>query len=163
MADSNIGSVTELVNNEKLELSVMSSTDDNYWILLQDCNFNLDRPITREITSDVDNPAVYFFGGGNNSLDFTLLLSTPELQVGTPSDTIGSLLYLQKRNAYGGLPEKEWRIKATPQSGTGADIRFLKFKAKLPRLNIQRLAGVGGVIVKGTLTITEDSVTVALT
>ena len=157
MADSNIGSVTELVNNEKLELSVMSSTDDNYWILLQDCNFNLDRPITREITSDVDNPAVYFFGGGNNSLDFTILLSTTELDQPSVQNT-NNLLYLQKRNSYGGLVERYWRVRVTDVSGA---VKILKFKAQLPRLNIQRLAGVGGVIVKGTLTITEDSVAVA--
>ncbi len=156
---ANIGAITELVNNEKLELSVRNSgdTSDNFWIMLQDCNFNLDRPITREITSDVNNPAVYFFGGGNNSLDFTILLTTTELD--QPSVvTSGNLLYLQKRDSNGGLVERYWRVKATDVSGA---VKILKFKAKLPRLNIQRLAGVGGVIVKGTLTITEDSVSVA--
>ena len=146
---ANIGAITELVNNEKLELSVRNSgdTSDNFWIMLQDCNFNLDRPITREITSDVDNPAVYFFGGGNNSLDFTILLSTTELD--QPSVvTSGNLMYLQKRY---------WRVRVTDVSGA---VKILKFKAQLPRLNIQRLTGVGGVIVKGTLTITEDSVSV---
>lgn len=156
---ANIGAITELVNNEKLELSVRNSGDssDNFWIMLQDCNFNLDRPITREITSDVDNPTVYFFGGGNNSLDFTILLSTTELD--QPSVvTSGNLLYLQKRNSNGGLVERYWRVRVTDVSGA---VKILKFKAQLPRLNIQRLAGVGGVIVKGTLTITEDSVAVA--
>ena len=156
---ANIGAITELVNNEKLELSVRNSgdTSDNFWVMLQDCNFNLDRPIAREITSDVNNPAVYFFGGGNNSLDFTILLTTTELD--QPSVvTSGNLLYLQKRDSNGGLVERYWRVKATDVSGA---VKILKFKAKLPRLNIQRLAGVGGVIVKGTLTITEDSVSVA--
>ena len=156
---ANIGAITELVNNEKLELSVRNSgaSSDNFWIMLQDCNFNLDRPITREITSDVDNPAVYFFGGGNNSLDFTILISTTELD--QPSVvTSGNLLYLQKRNSNGGLVERYWRVRVTDVSGA---VKILKFKAQLPRLNIQRLAGVGGVIVKGTLTITEDSVAVA--
>ena len=62
---ANIGAITELVNNEKLELAVRNSGDssDQWWIMLQDCNFNLDRQISREITSDVDNPAGYFFGG----------------------------------------------------------------------------------------------------
>ena len=156
---ANIGAITELVNNEKLELSVRNSgdTSDNFWIMLQDCNFNLDRPITREITSDADNPAVYFFGGGNNSLDFTILLSTAEL-ANPASAAIGSMLNYQKRTATGDLPENYWRVKVTDVSNSP---KFLKFKAKLPRLNIQRLAGVGGVIVKGTLTITEDSVSVA--
>ena len=156
---ASIGAITELVNNEKLELSVRNSgdTSDNFWIMLQDCNFNLDRPISREITSDVDNPAVYFFGGGNNSLDFTILLTTTELD--QPSVvTSGNLLYLQKRDSNGGLVERYWRIKATDFQGVS---KYLKFKAKLPRLNISRLAGVGGVVVKGALTITEDSVAVA--
>ena len=156
---ASIGAITELVNNEKLELAVRNSgdTSDNFWIMLQDCNFNLDRPISREITSDVDNPVVYFFGGGNNSLDFTLLLTTTELD--QPSVvTSGNLLYLQKRDSNGGLVERYWRIKATDFQGVS---KYLKFKAKLPRLNISRLSGVGGVIVKGTLTITEDSVAVA--
>ena len=156
---ANIGAITELVNNEKLELSVRNSGDssDNFWIMLQDCNFNLDRPITREITSDVDNPAVYFFGGGNNSLDFTILLSTTELD--QPSVvTSGNLLYLQKRNSNGGLVERYWRVRVTDVSGA---VKILKFKSQLPRLNRQRLLGVGVVIVKGTLTITEDSVAVA--
>jgi hypothetical protein len=67
-------------------------------------------------------------------------------------------MYLQKRNSYGGLVERYWRFRVTDVSGA---VKILKFKAQLPRLNIQRLAGVGGVIVKGTLTITEDSVAVA--
>ena len=40
MAD--IGAITELVNNEKLLLQTGTDT----FVLMQDCRFNLDRPIS---------------------------------------------------------------------------------------------------------------------
>ena len=72
MAD--IGAITELVNNEKLLLK----TGNDTFILMQDCKLNLDRPISREVTSG--GGVVYFYGAGDNSIDFTLLCSTPELE-----------------------------------------------------------------------------------
>ena len=55
------------VNNENLLLQAGSDT----FILMQDCRFNLDRPISRQTTSG--GGVVYFFGAGDNSIDFTLL------------------------------------------------------------------------------------------
>ena len=154
---ANLGTVTELVNNEKLELGVRNSGDsaDNDWILMQDCRLTVDRPISREVTSG--GGVVFFFGAGQNELEFTLLLSTPEL--GTQaSNTDGNLLFLQNRDANGDLPKRYWYIKATDVAGAS---KTLKFYAKLPRFEIQRLAGVGGVIVNGRLQLTDDTIAVS--
>ena len=42
-----IGTITEIVNNEKLLLQAGTDT----FVLMQDCRFNLDRPVSRQTTS----------------------------------------------------------------------------------------------------------------
>ena len=118
MAD--IGGITEIVNNEKLLLNLGGDT----FILMQDCRFNLDRPISRQTTSG--GGVVYFFGSGDNSIDFTLLLSTP--------------------------------IVATDVSGASKTITAT---GVLPHLEVQRMAGVGGIVFNGRIQLTGDTVTVA--
>ena len=103
-----IGAIDEIVNNEKLLLQVGA---DNF-ILMQDCRFNLDRPISRQTTSG--GGVVYFFGSGDNSIDFTLLCSTPELE---DSSGAGNLVYQTQRDANGALPTATYKIKATDVSG----------------------------------------------
>ena len=56
----NIGEVTEVINNEKLTLDVGANT----YILMQDLQINIDRPIDRQITS-----------GGNAGLPVSMLVS----------------------------------------------------------------------------------------
>ena len=91
---ANIGEVTELVNNEKLTLEVGSDT----YILMQDITVNIDRPIDRQTTSG--GGVVYFYGSGDNFIQFTLLCSTPE---------IASLNTLTQRNANGDLTSTSWK------------------------------------------------------
>ena len=155
---ANLVTVTELVNNEKLELGVRNAADnaDNNWILMQDCRLTVDRPISRETTSG--GGVVYFFGAGDNSLEFTLLLSTPELGAQGTLGAEGNLLFYQKRDANGDLPKRYWYIRATDVAGAS---KTLKFYAKLPRFEIQRLAGVGGVIINGRLQLIDDTITVS--
>ena len=62
MAD--IGAIGELVNNEKLLLQTGSDT----FVMMQDCRFNLDRPISRQTTSG--GGITYFFGSGDIAKDF---------------------------------------------------------------------------------------------
>ena len=148
MAD--IGAITELVNNEKLLLQTGSDT----FVLMQDCRFNLDRPISRQTTSG--SGVVYFFGSGDNSIDFTLLLSTPEMEDNT--STANTLIGLTKRLTNGNLYEVTWHIVATDVDGTTKTIEAV---GVLPHLEVQRMAGVGGVVFNGRIQITTDSVTVA--
>ena len=147
MAD--LGAITELINNEKLLLK----TGDNTFVLMQDCKLNLDRPIAREVTSSAG--VVYFFGAGDNSIDFTLLASTPELE---DTSGVGNLIYQTKRNANGALPENTYKIVATDVSGSS---KTISATGTIPQLEVQRLSGVGGVQIVGRIQLTEDSVSVA--
>ena len=145
-----IGTITELVNNEKLLLQAGTDT----FVLMQDCRFNIDRPISRQTTSG--SGVVYFFGSGDNSIDFTLLLSTPEMEDDT--STANALIGLTKRLTNGNLYEVTWHIKATDISGATKTIEAV---GVLPHLEVQRMAGVGGVVFNGRIQITTDSVSVA--
>ena len=143
-----IGAIDEIVNNENLLLQAGSDT----FILMQDCRFNLDRPISRQTTSG--GGVVYFFGSGDNSIDFTLLLSTPEMEDSGATGLIG----LTERNANGKLTDMAITIVATNVSGASKTITAT---GVIPHLEIQRLAGVGGIVFNGRIQLTGDSVTVA--
>ncbi len=147
MAD--IGAITELVNNEKLLLK----TGNDTFILMQDCKLNLDRPISREVTSG--GGVVYFYGAGDNSIDFTLLCSTPELE---DDSGASNLIFQTKRDANGALPENTYKIVATDVSGSS---KTISATGTIPHLEVQRLSGVGGVAIVGRIQITGDTVTVA--
>jgi hypothetical protein len=145
---SAIGTITEIVNNENLLLKLGGDT----FMLMQDCRFNLDRPISRQTTSG--GGVVYFFGSGDNSIDFTLLLSTPEMEDSGATGLIG----LTERNANGKLTDMAITIVATNVSGASKTITAT---GVIPHLEIQRLAGVGGIVFNGRIQLTGDSVTVA--
>ena len=147
MAD--IGAITELVNNEKLLLK----TGNDTFILMQDCKLNLDRPISREVTSG--GGVVYFYGAGDNSIDFTLLCSTPELE---DDSGASNLIFQTKRDANGALPENTYKIVETDVSGSS---KTISATGTIPHLEVQRLSGVGGVAIVGRIQITGDTVTVA--
>ena len=146
MAD--IGGITEIVNNEKLLLKLGGDT----FILMQDCRFNLDRPISRQTTSG--GGVVYFFGSGDNSVDFTLLLSTPEMEDTGATGLIG----LTKRDANGALTSMAITIVATDVNGASKTITAT---GVLPHLEVQRMAGIGGIVFNGRIQLTGDTVTVA--
>ena len=150
---SAIGAIDEIVNNENLLLKLGGDT----FILMQDCRFNLDRPISRQTTSGggAGNNVVYFFGSGDNSIDFTLLLSTPEMEDTGATGLIG----LTKRDANGALTSMAITIVATNVDGDTA--KTITCTGVLPHLEIQRMAGVGGVVFNGRIQLTGDSVTVA--
>ena len=145
---SAIGTITEIVNNEKLLLKLGGNT----FVLMQDCRFNLDRPISRQTTSG--GGVVYFFGSGDNSIDFTLLLSTPEME---DSGTTG-LIGLTERDANGALTSMAITIVATDVSGASKTITAT---GVLPHLEVQRMGGVGGIVFNGRIQLTGDTVTVA--
>ena len=145
---SAIGTITEIVNNEKLLLKLGGNT----FVLMQDCRFNLDRPISRQTTSG--GGVVYFFGSGDNSIDFTLLLSTPEME---DSGTTG-LIGLTQRDANGALTDMAITIVATDVNG---DDKTITATGVLPHLEVQRMEGVGGIAFNGRIQLTGDSVTVA--
>ena len=139
----NIGEVTEVINNEKLTLDVGANT----YILMQDLLINIDRPIDRQVTSGGN--AVYFYGTGDNFIQFTLLCSTPE---------IASLNTLTARNSDGALTSTSWKIVGTDVSGT---VKTITATGTLPHLEIARLSGVGGVVIRGRIQLTGDTISVA--
>ena len=139
----NIGEVTEVINNEKLTLDVGANT----YILMQDLQINIDRPIDRQVTSGGN--AVYFYGTGDNFIQFTLLCSTPE---------IASLNTLTERNGDGALTSTSWKIVGTDVSGT---TKTITATGTLPHLEIARLSGVGGVVIRGRIQLTGDTISVA--
>jgi len=139
----NIGEVTEVINNEKLTLDVGSDT----YILMQDLQINIDRPIDRQVTSGGN--AVYFYGSGDNFIQFTLLCSTPE---------IASLNTLTQRDSDGDLTATSWKIVGTDVSGATKTITAV---GTLPHLEIARLSGVGGVVIRGRIQLTGDTISVA--
>ena len=146
---SNIGEIDEIINNEKITLKVGSDT----YILLQDITLNVDRPIRRETTSG--GGVVYFYGSGNNSFNFTLLASTPE---------IDSLNTLSKRNATtGALTSTAWEIVSGDVSGGANSIATIECDGTLPHMEVVRLAGVGGVLIRGRVVVEGDSLTVTIT
>ena len=138
----NLGEVTEVINNEKLTLDVGANT----YILMQDLQINIDRPIDRQITSGGN--AVYFYGSGDNFIQFTLLCSTPE---------IASLNTLTERDVNGKLTSTDWIIKSTDISGA---VKTITGAGTLPHLEIARLGGVGGVIIRGRIQLTGNTVSV---
>ena len=140
---ANIGEVTELVNNEKLTLEVGSDT----FILMQDITVNIDRPIDRQTTSG--GGVVYFYGAGDNFIQFTLLCSTPE---------IASLNTLTQRDANGALTSTSWKIVAKNVSG---QTKTITAAGTLPHLEVARLEGVGGVVMRGRIQLTGDSLSVS--
>jgi hypothetical protein len=140
---ANIGEVTELVNNEKLTLEVGADT----YILMQDVTVNIDRPIDRQTTSG--GGVVYFYGSGDNFIQFTLLCSTPE---------IASLNTLTQRNANGALTSTSWKIVAKNVSGA---TKTITAAGTLPHLEVARLEGVGGVVMRGRIQLTGDTIGVA--
>lgn len=140
---ANIGEVTELVNNEKLTLEVGSDT----YILMQDITVNIDRPIDRQTTSG--GGVVYFYGSGDNFIQFTLLCSTPE---------IASLNTLTQRNTNGDLTSTSWKIVAKNVSGA---TKTITAAGTLPHLEVARLAGVGGVVMRGRIQLTGDTLSVS--
>ena len=139
----NIGEVTEVINNEKLTLDVGSDT----YILMQDLQINIDRPIDRQVTSGGN--AVYFYGSGDNFIQFTLLCSTPE---------IASLNTLTQRDSDGDLTATSWKIVGTDVNG---DTKTITAVGTLPHLEIARLGGVGGVVMRGRIQLTGDTISVA--
>jgi hypothetical protein len=140
---ANIGEVAELVNNEKLTLEVGSDT----YILMQDITVNIDRPIDRQTTSG--GGVVYFYGSGDNFIQFTLLCSTPE---------IASLNTLTQRDANGGLTSTSWKIVAKNVSGA---TKTITAAGTLPHLEVARLEGIGGVVMRGRIQLTGDTLSVA--
>ena len=68
------------------------------------------------------------------------------------------LIGLTERNANGKLTDMAITIVATNVSGASKTITAT---GVIPHLEIQRLAGVGGIVFNGRIQLTGDSVTVA--
>ena len=140
---ANIGDTPELVNAQNLKLDV---GDDRY-IMLQELDFHLGRPESREPTTD--GGVQYFYGKGDHFFNATLLLTTPE---------ISSFNALTVLNVDGDLTSTEFKIIAEPRGG-GSDVT-ITVNAVLPDFNIVKPVE-GGVLFRVRFRITDDTVTVA--
>lgn len=140
---ANIGDTPELVNAQNLKLDV---GDDRY-IMLQELDFHLGRPESREPTTD--GGVQYFYGKGDHFFNATLLLTTPE---------ISSFNALTVLNVDGDLTSTAFKIIAEPRGG-GSDVT-ITVNAVLPDFNIVKPVE-GGVLFRVRFRITDDTVTVA--
>jgi hypothetical protein len=140
---ANIGDTPELVNAQNLKLDVGA---DRY-IMLQELDFHLGRPESREPTTD--GGVQYFYGKGDHFFNATLLLTTPE---------ISSFNALTVLNVDGDLTSTAFKIIAQPRGG-GSDVT-ITVNAVLPDFNIVKPVE-GGVLFRVRFRITDDTVTVA--
>ncbi len=140
---ANLGEVTEVINSEFVTLEVGANT----YILMQDVKFILERPELRKVHSGAG--VIYFFGAGDNSLEFTLSASGPE--------TI-SLNTLTQRDANGDLTSTTFLVKSKSVSGSTTTMTLA---GKLTRLEAIRPAGLAEMQLKCRVRITGDTVTVA--
>ncbi len=116
---ANIGEVTEVINATKVHLDLGS----NRHILLQDLQFHIGRPESREST---DTGSLYFFGNSDDYFDATLLLSSPEL-----STYVGYTVL----DANGALPSNAFKLIYTDKSGTS---KTLTVTCSIPSLDIDK-------------------------
>ena len=140
---ANLGEIAELVNAQNLKLDVGG---DRY-IMLQELDFHLGRPESREPTTD--GGVQYFYGKGDHFFNATLLLTTPE---------ISSFNALTVLNVDGDLTSTAFKIIAQPRGG-GSDVT-ITVNAVLPDFNIVKPVE-GGVLFRVRFRITDDTVTVA--
>ncbi len=141
-----IGDVTELVNAQNLKLGLNDASLANRFIMLQELDFHLGRPESREPTTD--GGVIYFYGKGDHTFDATLLLTTPEIS------TFNAFTVL---DSDGNLPSNTFTILAEPRGG-GADVT-ITVTAELPDFNIVKPVE-GGVLFRVRFRITTDTVTV---
>ena len=78
-----------------------------------------------------------------------MLCSTPE---------IASLNTLTQRNAHGALTSTSWKIVSKNVSG---DTKTITAAGTLPHMEVARLAGVGGVIIRCRIQLTGDTLSVS--
>ena len=73
-----------------------------------------------------------------------------------------NLIYQTKRDDdTGALPSQTYKIAATNVTGGTNSTATISATGVIPHIEVQRLAGVGGVVVNGRIQLTTDSVTTA--
>ncbi len=142
-----IGESTELVNAQNLKLGLGGITSTTRYVMLQELEFHLGRPESREPTTD--GGVIYYYGKGDHTFSATILLSTPEIS------TFNGYTVL---DSSGNLPSNTFTILAQPKGG-GSDIT-ITVTAELPDFNIVKPVE-GGVLFRLRFRITSDTVTVS--
>jgi len=141
---ANLGEAAEIINSEFVTLEVGA----NKYILMQDVKVIQERPETRKVHSGAG--VLYFFGAGDNTLEFTL--------TGSKTEMIDLAKTKITRDANGDLPSTTWLIKAKDVSGTTTTITVA---AKMTRAELIRNPGLGEFQMKCRLRITDDLIGVA--
>ena len=140
---ANLGEVLEAFNSEFVTLEVGA----NKYILMQDVKFNIERPELRKVHSG--GGVIYFYGAGDNTLEFTLTASGPELI---------SLNTLTQRDANGALTSTTWLVKGLNVSGATTTCTL---PGTLTKMEPIRNPGLGEWQVKCRVRIEGDTITVA--
>jgi len=103
---SNIGEITEVINATEVHLDLGLDR----FILMQDLDFSIVRPESREAT---DAGAIYFYGQDQNEFTSTIVLSGPEISTFVGYTVIDS---------NGALPENDFKIIYQPKNGSPVTI-----------------------------------------
>jgi len=138
---ANIGEETEVINSQEATLEVGADT----YIAVQDMRLTISRPEDRRPTTD--GGVLYFYGKGDNFFEFTLVATTPELD---------SLNSLTKLDDFGALSSTAFKIVYKDKTG---NTKTFAATGVLPNLVIESIVE-NGVLVRGRVRITGDSVTV---
>lgn len=140
MAD--LGVKTELANASEYKLKVGADT----YIFLQELDFNITHAERAEPT--VDGGVQYFYGPQDASFSFTMLTTSPE---------IADLVALTQADTESDLTSTAWIISITDSSGTEKTITV---NGVLPTLNIIKELSPAGSKFRGTVRITDNTITV---
>jgi len=142
-----IGLEAELVNAQNLKLGLGDVSSTNRYFMLQELEFHLGRPESREPTTD--GGVIYYYGKGDHTFSATILLTTPEIS------TFNGFTEL---DSSGNLTSNTFTILAQPKGG-GSDIT-ISVTAELPDFNIVKPVE-GGVLFRLRFRITDDTVTIS--
>lgn len=138
----NLGEVTELINASEIHLKVGADT----YIMLQELDFNITH--SERVEPTVDGGVQYFFGPQDASFTFTILATTPE---------VSSLVALTQANTESDLTSRAWIIVLTDSAGTS---KTMTVNGVLPTLNIVKELSPAGGKFRGTVRITDNTISV---
>ncbi|KKL66962.1 hypothetical protein LCGC14_2139730 [marine sediment metagenome] len=133
---ANIGEITEVINATQVHLDLGLDR----FILMQDLDFSIVRPESREAT---DAGAIYFYGQDQNEFTSTLVLSGPEI-----STFVGYTVI----DVNGALPQNDFKIVYQPKTGS---LITITVTCAVPKVEFLKPAE-GGTMCNVTFRILEE-------
>ena len=113
---------------------------------------------------NLENHNGLYFPKGVGSISSLLMhYKSKHLIISVEPYILDSLNTLSKRNATtGALTSTAWEIVSGDVSGGANSIATIECDGTLPHMEVVRLAGVGGVLIRGRVVVEGDSLTVTL-